>query len=67
MISLTKKKKKHFIDISLTDSEKNIGFQTNMAARVLHAAIVQLFHYRIENTPLKTSKWREKVLKGGKR
>ena len=46
-------------------TEKNIRFQTNMATRVVHPSIFQtfIFHYRNENTPFKTSKWKEKVLK----
>ena len=45
-------------------SEKDIRFQTNMAARVVHASIFQtfIFHTRNENTSFKTSKRKEKVL-----
>ena len=45
-------------------SEKDIRFQTNMAARVVHALIFQtfIFHTRNENTSFKTSKRKEKVL-----
>ena len=45
--------------------EKNIRFQMNIAARIVHASIFQMciFHYRNGNMPFKTWKWKEKVLK----